>query len=62
MGKEGAGAADFQTMLRRVQETDYHTSAVEQREVENAGWDIHFPPVTDLWNWQTPRLTRSNIN
>lgn len=37
---------DRQMMLRKVDETDYHTSAEEQRRVENAGWDIdNFPPV-----------------
>jgi hypothetical protein len=33
---------DFQTMFRKVQETDYHTSAEEQREAESLGWDINF--------------------
>ena len=36
--------ADYQTMLKKVQETDYHTSVEEQREVERAGWEINFPP------------------
>lgn len=39
------GTVDYQTMQRRVQETDYNTSAEEQREVESMGWDMgNFPP------------------
>jgi hypothetical protein len=37
--------ADFQTMYRKVLETDYNTSAEEQREIKSKGWDIgNFPP------------------
>jgi hypothetical protein len=35
-------AADHQTMFKKVQDTDYHTSEQEQREVESIGWDINF--------------------
>jgi hypothetical protein len=53
MGEEGANTAtapDFQMMLRKVQETDYHTSAEEQGEVASMGWDINFPPHDTLLN------------
>src|SRR5215212_7135802 len=43
MGEDASTTApDFQTMLRKVQETDYHTSEEEQREIENMGRDLNF--------------------
>lgn len=33
----------YQKMVKKGQETDYHTSDEEQREIDRAGWDLQFP-------------------
>jgi hypothetical protein len=44
-GGRDATAVDYQTMLKKVQETNYHTSIDEQMEVKSMGWDINVPPA-----------------
>jgi hypothetical protein len=36
----GEGLPDRQTMLTKVQETDYQTSMEEQADIERAGYDV----------------------